>query len=67
MPNFIQSIQQLLSWLNHDAALMTKEEVIDKVKVSLLDILKRFLSFPHTSNFAMMPQNGLPPLSHCEA
>jgi hypothetical protein len=59
MPSFVEEIQNLIEWLNKDAPLLSKEDIIDKVKVSMLTILRKFLSYPHCSNFSMMPENAI--------
>jgi hypothetical protein len=56
MPNFIEEIQLLHAWLDTEAQLLTREDIIDKVKVALISMVQRFLSYPHCSNFALMPQ-----------
>jgi hypothetical protein len=55
MPNFIEEIQALNRWLDDEAQTMSREDIIDKVKVALISIVQRFLSYPHCSNFALMP------------
>lgn len=53
---FIHQIQNLIEWIDTEAVHLEKEAVLDGVRVRALVIAKKFVSYPHCSNFSLMPQ-----------
>lgn len=53
---FIHQIQSLIDWINNDAQSLKKEEILDSVKIRVLVMAKKFISYPHCNNFSLMQQ-----------
>ena len=59
---FVHQIQNLVNWIDGDACHLTKEELIDSIKIRILVLAKKFIAFPHCHNFSLMqqPQQTVP-------
>jgi uncharacterized protein YggT (Ycf19 family) len=55
--SYIMELRNLMTWVEDDSEHLTKEEIIEKIKDSLLRLMQRFLAYPHGTNFALMPQS----------
>jgi hypothetical protein len=53
---FVHQIQNLIDWVDNDAAHLGKEEVLDGIKIRVLVLAKKFIAYPHCHNFSLMPQ-----------
>ena len=53
---FVHQIQNLVNWIDGDACHLTKEELIDSIKIRILVLAKKFIAFPHCHNFSLMQQ-----------
>ena len=58
---FVHQIQNLISWVDSDAQHLTKEELLDSIKIRILVLAKKFIAFPHCQNFSLMQQQQLAP------
>ena len=56
MSTFVHQIQNLIAWIDNDAPHMTKEEIIDSMRIRVLVLAKKFIAFPHCHNFSLMQQ-----------
>jgi hypothetical protein len=55
---FVHQIQNLINWVDSDAQHLTKEELLDSIKIRVLVLAKKFIAFPHCQNFSLMQQAG---------
>jgi hypothetical protein len=55
--SFVAQLHYLLHFIDVEANDMDKEDIIDKVKTHLLNLMQRFLAYPHGTNFALMPHD----------
>jgi len=55
---FLLDLRDFVRWLDRDAKSMSKEDLIDGVRVRLLTLIHKFLAFPHCSNFSLMPEGA---------
>ena len=53
---FVHQIQNLINWVDTDAQHLTKEEILDSIKIRVLVLAKKFIAFPHCQNFSLMQQ-----------
>ncbi len=53
---FVHQIQNLIAWIDTDAQHLTKEELLDSIKIRILVLAKKFIAFPHCQNFSLMQQ-----------
>ncbi len=53
---FVHQIQNLVNWIDGDECHLTKEELIDSIKIRILVLAKKFIAFPHCHNFSLMQQ-----------
>jgi hypothetical protein len=53
--SFVHQIQSLIEWVDGAATLLTKEEILDSLRVRVLVLAKKFIAFPHCENFSLMP------------
>ena len=53
--SFVHQLQTLIEWIDGPAAFLTKEDILDSVKVRVLVLAKKFIAFPHCENFSLMP------------
>ena len=53
---FVQQIQNLMTWIDTDAKHLTKEEIIDSVRIRVIVMAKKFIAYPHCHNFSLMQQ-----------
>ena len=56
MSTFVHQIQNLINWVDTDAQHLTKEELLDSVKIRILVLAKKFIALPHCQNFSLMHQ-----------
>lgn len=52
----VQQIQNLIDWIDADAAHLDKAAILDGVRIRVLVLAKKFIAYPHCSNFSLMPQ-----------
>lgn len=57
--SFLLDLRDLVRWLDRDAKSMSKEDVIDGVRVRILSLIHKFLAYPHCSNFSLMPEGSV--------
>ena len=55
---FVHQIQNLINWVDSDAHHLTKEEILDRIKIRVLVLAKKFIAFPHCQNFSLMQQQA---------
>jgi hypothetical protein len=53
--SFVYQIQSLLEWVDGAALHLTKEEILDSMRVRTLVLAQKFIAFPHCENFSLMP------------
>jgi hypothetical protein len=53
---FVHQIQNLINWVDSDAQHLTKEQLLDSIKIRILVMAKKFIAFPHCQNFSLMQQ-----------
>ena len=53
---FVDHLQGLMEWVDNDAQQLSKEDVLDCIKVKVLVLAKKFIAYPHCNNFSLMPQ-----------
>jgi len=53
---FVQQMQNMMGWIDSDAGHLTKDEILDGIRVRLLVMVKKFIAFPHCHNFSLMQQ-----------
>lgn len=53
--SFVHQIQSMIEWLDGPATLLTRDDIIDAVKVRVLVMARKFIAFPHCENFSLMP------------
>jgi hypothetical protein len=53
---FVHQLQSLLEWIDSEAKLLPKEDILDSMKVRVLVLAKKFIAYPHCDNFSLMPQ-----------
>ncbi len=56
---FVHQIQNLINWVDSDAQHLTKEELLDSIKIRVLVLAKKFIAFPHCQNFSLMQQQQM--------
>jgi hypothetical protein len=56
MSTLVHQIQNLVNWIDTDARHLTKEELLDSMKIRILVLAKKFIAFPHCQNFSLMQQ-----------
>ena len=49
-------MQNLIEWLDSGALHLSKEEIIDGVRIRVLVMAKKFIAYPHCHNFSLMSQ-----------
>jgi hypothetical protein len=49
-------MQNMIAWIDTDARHLSKDDVLDGIRVRLLLMIKKFISFPHCHNFSLMQQ-----------
>ena len=52
---FVHQMQNLMEWIDSDARHLTKEEVLDGVRIRIVVMAKKFIAYPHCHNFSLMP------------
>ncbi len=53
---FVHQMQRMMEWIDSDAQHLTKEEILDGIRVRVLVMVKKFIAFPHCHNFSLMQQ-----------
>lgn len=53
---FVHQIRNLVDWVDNEAPYMDKDAILDSVRVRVLVLAKKFISYPHCHNFSLMPQ-----------
>ena len=56
---FVHQMQRLMEWIDSDAQHLSKEEILDGVRVRMLVMVKKFIAFPHCHNFSLMQQPAM--------
>ena len=46
MSTLVHQIQNLINWIDTDALHLTKEELLDSMKIRILVLAKKFIAFP---------------------
>ena len=52
---FVSQLQALIEWVDGEAKILPKEDILDSLKVRVLVLAKKFIAFPHCNNFSLMP------------
>ena len=52
---FVQQLQSFIEWIDRDAKLLPKEDILDSLKIRVLVLAKKFIAYPHCNNFSLMP------------
>ena len=52
---FVSQLQSLIEWVDGEAKILPKEDILDSLKVRVLVLAKKFIAFPHCNNFSLMP------------
>ena len=55
---FIHQLMDTIKWIDEEAHLLSREDVLDKVRARLVDITHAFVAYPHCANFSLMPEGG---------
>ena len=55
--SYVMELRNFMVWVEDETDHLSKEEIVGKVKDSLLRLMQRFLAYPHGTNFALMPQS----------
>ena len=58
--SYIVELQRLYMWLNNEAYDLDKHEVIDTVKVRVMDLIQSVVAFPHCESFSLMAEAQAP-------
>ena len=53
---FVHQMRNLVDWIDSDAPHLSKEEILDGVRVRILIMAKKFIAYPHCHNFSLMQQ-----------
>ena len=53
---FVQQMQNIMEWIDTDAKHLTKEEILDSVRIRVVVMAKKFIAYPHCHNFSLMQQ-----------
>ena len=53
---FVHQMRNLVEWIDSDATHLSKEEILDGVRVRVLVMAKKFIAYPHCHNFSLMQQ-----------
>lgn len=56
---YIQKLQALYNWLDTQAASHSHADVVDTVRVRVLELIQDFVAFPHCESFSLMCQPSL--------
>lgn len=54
---YLVDLRDMVRWLDEDAARLDKADVLDGARVRALDLIHKFLAFPHCENFSLMPDS----------
>lgn len=55
---FHTALQDLMRWIDTDAQLLNREDLIDGFRIRVLELTRDFVAYPHCGNFSMMPDLG---------
>ena len=58
MASFVKQMQNFMEWVDNDAQFLSKEQILDGVKIRALLLAKKFIAYPHCQNFSLMPAAG---------
>ena len=53
---FVHQMQNFIEWVDTEAQRLTKEQLLDGVRLRVLVMAKKFIAFPHCQNFSLMAQ-----------
>ncbi len=53
---FVHQMQSIMAWIDTDARHLTKEEILDSVRIRVVVMAKKFIAYPHCHNFSLMQQ-----------
>ena len=53
---FITHLMSTIKWIDEEAPKLSREDVLDHVRVQLVDIAHKFVAYPHCANFSLMPE-----------
>ena len=53
---FVHQMRNLVDWIDSGAQHLSKEEILDGVRVRMLILAKKFIAYPHCHNFSLMQQ-----------
>jgi hypothetical protein len=53
---FMHQMQNMMAWIDSDARHLTKDEILDGIRIRVLVMAKKFIAYPHCHNFSLMPQ-----------
>jgi len=53
--SFVHELRDMIRWIDTEAQLLEKEDVLDGARVRALTILQKFVAYPHCNNFSLMP------------
>ena len=52
---FMHQMQNMMAWIDSDARHLTKDEILDGIRIRVLVMAKKFIAYPHCHNFSLMP------------
>lgn len=60
---FVHQIRNLVNWVDSEAQHLTKEELLDSIRIRVLVLAQKFIAFPHCHNFSLMHQQPQMPVT----
>ena len=54
--SFVVELRELIRWIDETGPSLSKEDVLDGVRVRAVSLMQRFIVFPHCENFSLMPE-----------
>lgn len=54
--SFVVELRELIRWIDETGPTLSKEDVLDGVRVRAVSLMQRFIAFPHCENFSLMPE-----------
>jgi hypothetical protein len=54
--SFVVELRELIRWIDETGPSLSKEDVLDGVRVRAVSLMQRFIAFPHCENFSLMPE-----------
>ena len=52
---FLLDLRELVRWIDSDAKLLSKDDLLDGARIRALSMIHKFLAYPHCDNFALLP------------